>query len=145
VSQLSEFAESQAVHLHLNILQAVIQRMSENSVAAKTWCITLVSAILVLVVDKSDPKFAWLALIPTFLFFVLDTYYLALERRFRNYYNEFIKKIHSECLEACDLFVIRPEGHLFSIFLRSICSFSIWPFYAMLVVIIGICWKFVLH
>ena len=46
-SQLNH--ESSAVQKHLEIMQGVIFRMAENSRSCKVWCVTLVSAILVLV------------------------------------------------------------------------------------------------
>ena len=90
-----EYGEnSQAVQAHLSITQSVIQRMASNSTSCKTWCITLVSAILVVVADKGKPRYALIAVIPTVLFLVLDCYYLALERMFRRSYNSFIDKLH---------------------------------------------------
>src|SRR3989338_3314232 len=117
---------SQAVQSHLTILQAVIQRMANNSSSSKAWCITLVSAILVIVADKGKPQYAWIAVVPAFLFFVLDAYYLALEKGFRNSYNSFIEKLHSEMLAASDLFVVVPKGGLFVLFFKSLGSFSVW-------------------
>ena len=75
---------SPSVQIHLNILQGVIERMASNSNSSKAWCITIVSAILVVVADKGKPDYAYIAFIPTLLFFALDTYYLALEKGFRN-------------------------------------------------------------
>ena len=75
---------SQSVQSHLSILQNVIQRMASNSSSSKAQCITLVSAILVIVADKGKPHIALISIIPILLFFVLDTYYLALENGFRN-------------------------------------------------------------
>jgi hypothetical protein len=123
---------SQAVQSHLTILQSVIQRMANNSASSKAWCITLVSAILVIVADKGKPHYTWIAVIPTLLFFVLDAYYLALEKGFRNAYNNFISKLHSEALSAADLFVVVPQGWMFGFFAKSIVSFSVWPFYVTL-------------
>jgi hypothetical protein len=64
--------ESASVQAHLQILQSVIQRMASNSTSCKEWCITIVSAILVLIADKGKPELVWLALFPTFLFLALD-------------------------------------------------------------------------
>ena len=47
---------SPSVQAHLGIIQGVIQRMATNSAACKTWCITIVSAILVVVADKQNPN-----------------------------------------------------------------------------------------
>lgn len=123
---------SQAVQKHLDITQSVIQRMASNSSSCKTWCITLVSAILVLVADKGKPDYAFIAAIPAILFLALDTYYLALERGFRASYNSFINKLHSCKVDASDLYVVSPRGNLLIAFLRSLASFSIWPFYVTL-------------
>lgn len=124
---------SQAVQAHLSITQSVIQRMAANSASCKAWCITLVSAILVIVADKGKPQFAFIAIIPTLLFLVLDTYYLALERMFRQSYNKFIKKLHRSEIIASDLYAVIPSGNQMIYFFKSLSSFSIWPFYLTLV------------
>ena len=61
-------------------MQGVIQRMAENSRSCKLWCVTLVSATLVLVARTGESQSALIALGPTLLFLALDAYYLALER-----------------------------------------------------------------
>jgi hypothetical protein len=62
MSQKDGFLEnSGAVRAHLEISQDVIQRMAANSSACKAWCVTLVSAILVLVANQGKPKFALMA------------------------------------------------------------------------------------
>jgi hypothetical protein len=135
----TDFREnSQAVQSHLAIMQSVIQRMAANSTSAKTWCITLVSAILVIVADKQRPQYVWLSLVPAILFFGLDAYYLALERGFRSSYNAFIKKLHSNALEVDDLFVVEPKGNLAAHFKIALRSLSIWPFYGMMLLVIVI-------
>lgn len=129
----TDFKEnSQAVQAHLEITQSVIQRMASNSSSCKTWCITIVSAILVIVADKGKPEFTFIAFIPNVLFLVLDTYYLALERMFRKSYNSFIDRLHDRKLEASDLYVVSPHGSIWVVFFTSLLSFSIWPFYLTL-------------
>lgn len=135
----NEFKEnSQAVQAHLGITQSVIQRMASNSASCKAWCIALVSAILVIIADKGKPDYALIALIPTILFLVLDAYYLALEKAFRDSYNEFIEKLHSKSIHSSDLYVFSPKCSLFKAFIKSLRSFSIWPFYLTLIVMIWI-------
>lgn len=128
---------SASVQSHLTIQQSVIQRMASNSAGAKTWCITVVSAILVVVADKNKPDYVLLALIPCALFFFLDAYYLSLEKRFRASYNSFIKKLHEGSIEARDLFCVVPgEGAAKQLGL-ALLSLSVWPFYGVLV---GMVW-----
>ena len=128
--------ESAAVQAHLGIAQSVIQRMASNSASCKAWCISLVAAILVIVADKGKPNYALIAAIPTLLFLVLDAYYLALERCFRGSYNEFIDKVHAGRVAASDLYAVTPKGSLLKVFAQSLRSFSIWPFYLTLGVMI---------
>ncbi len=128
--------ESASVQSHLQIMQGVIQRMASNSTSCKAWCITIVSAILVLIADKNKPELAWLALLPSLLFLALDAYYLALEKAFRASYNSFIKNLHSNQLSPEDLFSVVPKGNMSKHQWESIKSFSVWGFYGALVLLV---------
>lgn len=123
---------SPAVQAHLTIEQSVIQRMATNSTSCKAWCITLVSAILVVIADKGKPNLALLAIIPILLFFALDAYYLGLEKMFRRSYKQFLTKLHAKQIMPDDLFVITPVGDQVRTMLESMISFSIFPFYGTL-------------
>lgn len=136
---------SPSVQVHLGILQGVIERMAANSSSAKAWCIAIVSAILVVVADKPQPDYALLALIPTFLFFALDAYYLAMEKGFRNAYNSFVQKVHEGTLATADLYCVEPEGQASGLQLEAFKSFSVWGFYLVLGIVIGLAWSLVLR
>ncbi len=123
---------SPAVQAHLGIIQAVIQRMASNSTSCKAWAITLVSAILVIVADKGKPRHAMIAALPIILFFLLDSYYLSLEKRFRDSYNSFNDKLHEGKVIASDLYAVTPHGLQSFAFVSAMGSFSVWPFYATL-------------
>lgn len=142
-SPLSETSPS--VQAHLGILQSVIQRMASNSTSCKAWCITVVSAILVIVADKGNPNFAFIALVPTFLFLALDAYYLALEKAFRASYADFVKKLHSGHAKAEDLYAITPKGSHSKHQIEALKSFSVWGFYATLLVLIELARSIVLQ
>ena len=137
-------ANSSAVQAHLTILQGVIQRMAENSRSCKVWCVTLVSAILVLVARTGEPRHALLALAPALLFFLLDAYYLALERAFRKSYNAFVAKLHSGDSTADDLYVVKPTGMGVGLVWACLKSFSVWLFYLVLLLTIVLAWLLVL-
>lgn len=124
---------SPSVQTHLGIIQGVIQRMASNSGSCKTWCVTIVSAILVVVADKENPSLALVAVFPTALFAVLDVYYLALEKGFRSSYNEFIRKLHVGELKAEDLYSIVPIGNQSHLQFEALKSFSAWGFYLPLI------------
>ena len=137
--------ESSAVQKHLEIMQGVIQRMADNSRSCKVWCVTLVSAILVLVAQTGKAEHALIALAPTVLFYVLDAYYLALERGFRRSYERFVGKLHEERLTDSDLYNVAPTGStprgtLWAMFK----SFSILPFYAVVVATVALAWLLII-
>ena len=124
------------VQTHLGIMQNVIQRMASNSASCKSWCITIISAMLLIFIDKDKWSFIWITFFPSFLFFILDTYYLALEKGLRNSYDLFVNKIHNEQLSTTDLFSVKPIGNQFVLIRESLKSFSIWGFYLPLVTLI---------
>jgi len=134
--ELSEASPS--VQTHLGILQGVIVRMASNSTSCKAWCITVVSAVLVIVADKGKPDFALIAFIPNFLFMALDAYYLSMEKGFRNSYNSFVKKIHEASLTAEDLYSVKPEGKTITLQIEAIKSFSVWGFYLVVALLIAL-------
>lgn len=127
-------AESSSVQTHLKIMQGVIQRMAENSRACKVWCVTIVSASLVLAARVDRPEYILVSLVPAVAFLILDAYYLALERAFRGSYNLFVQKLAQGELTPSDLYDVKPTGSVPRTFFRSLNSFSIWPFYASLVI-----------
>lgn len=128
--------ESIAVQAHLQILQGVVQRMASNSTSCKSWCVTIVSAILVLIADKGKPELAWLALLPSLLFLALDAYYLALEKAFRASYNAFVKKLHGGRIQVEDVYSVYPKGEMSRHQIDALQSFSVWGFYGALVILV---------
>ena len=136
--------ESSAVQTYLQILQGVIQRMAENSRSCKVWCVTLVSAVLVLVARTGEANHALIALAPAVLFLVLDSYYLGLERAFRSSYSSFVNKVHREAVSTSDLYSVDASGsiprHFFWALFRS---FSTLPFYLMVMATVIITWLLV--
>lgn len=130
------------------MMQAVITRMAENSRACKTWALTLVAAILVVVTkfeggtvsDSFGPLQTWIAVVPTTLFWMLDSYYLALERAFRQSYDEFVRRLHDNELSRDELFQIHTPGSQWNHGLPSLFSISTFPFYAVLGLGILVAW-----
>ena len=127
-------AESSAVQTHLKIMQGVIERMANNSRACKFWCITLVSASLVLIARIDRPNYILFSLLPVIMFLILDTYYLALERSFRSSYNAFVRKLIRGELVTSDLYVVKPTGFIPRIFISCLLSFSVYVFYLLLII-----------
>ena len=71
---------------HLEMIQATVERLSSISVAIKGATITLASALLA---TAKDNEFVWfLAYFPIFAFWMLDAYYLSMERNYRRLFDD---------------------------------------------------------
>ncbi|HWW61411.1 MAG TPA: hypothetical protein VN181_08600 [Thermoanaerobaculia bacterium] len=90
----------------LEFAQAIIARLAGNSFTIKGWSIGLSTAIFVFVTKDEKPQLALLAVIPTFVFWGLDAYYMALERSFRSVYN----RIANAAASDFDLAPAAPVG-----------------------------------
>ena len=73
---------------HIDLVEAQILRMSENSKQMKTWCFALITGIIGIYVQTCNQNFLWIGIITILLFAWLDAYYLLLERKFRCVYND---------------------------------------------------------
>jgi hypothetical protein len=71
---------------HLEMIQGVVNRLSQNSFLLKGWTVVLVSALFALAAKDSTPSFVYLAYLPGIAFWCLDAYYLWQESRFRALY-----------------------------------------------------------
>lgn len=72
---------------HLEMIQAVIGRLGNDSFLVKGWAVTVAGVFFGFAVNKSDAGLAVVSLLPTLLFWGLDTYFLRAERLFRVLYD----------------------------------------------------------
>lgn len=68
------------------MVQAVINRMAQTSFILKGWAITVTTAILAYSIGASNGYLGLIALLPSLMFWGLDSYYLWQERLFRSLY-----------------------------------------------------------
>ena len=71
-------------NIYLQTLQSLISRLNANSFLIKGWSVTLGSAFLGLAITTKSPTSAIFGLGPIFIFWLLDSYYLMIERRYRS-------------------------------------------------------------
>lgn len=69
----------------LEFIQNIIDRLSDNSFKIKGWSITLIVVVLLF---RTRDLHLLVAFIPLFGFWILDAYYLKLERRYRSMYED---------------------------------------------------------
>ena len=126
---------------YLRILQALTGRMAANSLQCKTWTTTLVSALLVLAIDKGKPNAILVGFLPTIMLMLLDGYYLSLERCFRQRYADFVSALHGDSANPVRIFDISlPPGQWSYIknLLFCLVSTSVLWFYGGLVIALWI-------
>ena len=137
---------SEEVKLYLPMLQGVISRMALNSANCKTWCVTLVTALFALAIDKNKPAAILIGLFPLALFCFLDAYYLSLERDFITLYKNFVAKLPDKA-EPADAFKLTPPNARFlqrlGVTATSLGSFSIWPFYGLILLTLIVTFTYV--
>jgi len=109
-SGIPKLLENEAVHKHLDILQGIIERLAGNASTCKNWCITLVSGAVVLSFTadlKVKQEVVYhLAYALIVIFLLLDSYYHALERAFRDQSNGLVRSIHKGGFDPAKLLVI---------------------------------------
>ena len=88
---------------HLEFIQNVITRMNSNSFLIKGWTITLVSALFALAANNSNIKFVLISYIAIPVFWVLDGFFIAVERQYRDLYNEVAVKAEDDIDFAMDV------------------------------------------
>jgi hypothetical protein len=103
-----------AVHKHLDILQGIINRLAQNSVTCKNWCITIVAGVLVLafskdVQDGAKKLVPYIVALPIVIFWLLDSYYHALEKCFRGQGQALVDSIHDGTFSPATVLVINTK------------------------------------
>ena len=75
---------------HLEMTQAVINRLGSNSFLVKSWSMTIIVAAMVLIAkhEIQTPYFVLVLILPALGFWILDGYFLWQERLFRQVYDE---------------------------------------------------------
>lgn len=81
---------------HLEMIEGIIERMAKNSFQLKTWTMTLVVLIGGMASKDSERKLIIIGFIPILIFWLLDSYYLRLERQYRILYKTVIEKQENE-------------------------------------------------
>lgn len=118
---------------HLQLIQSIINRMASNGFLLKGWCITLLTALIALSIDK-HPKILVVSILPILGFWYLDAFFLKTERAYRSLYNKAILKD-----ETVPLFSLNPmySGEQHTIW-QSFFSQTLSVFYGGLLILVMI-------
>ena len=106
---------------HLEFIQSNISRMNQCSFMIKGWTITIISALLALFAaskgngQTGNTVYIFVAIVPTFIFWYLDSYYLQQERKFRGIYSAVITPSDSIVIEKLALPMHKFKGGKYAI------------------------------
>jgi hypothetical protein len=111
----------------LEMIQGVINRLAGNSSAYKGWMVTITAALLGVAINNHKHVLAWLTVYVVCVLAVLDAYYLALERSYRELYK-------TAAGEGADNWSLKapPVGPIKV--LCALISPSVWIFYGSAVI-----------
>jgi hypothetical protein len=126
-------ADNPAVMAHINLLQGIINRLANNSASCKTWCLTLVAALLSLAGSTHIAGIVTVALVPVVVFGFMDTMYLAQERAYRDLYARTVGAIRDRSYKLSNVFDAGAPL-TFPRFCYALASWSIFPVYLSLIV-----------
>lgn len=111
---------------HLEFIQLTITRMNVNSFVVKGWLMTLVAAIFVLSAKDANTKFLWFAPFASFLFWMLDAFFILTERKFRGLYDHVRQLPESEITYSMNIAQYEKGMNAFG---RSMFSKTLLLFY----------------
>lgn len=126
---------------YFNSIQNIINRMAQNSFYIKAWTITIIAGILVLTFSILNIIIFGTLLVISLFFWVLDSYYLKLERIFRRLYNQKVQDYNNEQKRKNMLLFdmnIKPFEDLEKKVIRIMISKSEFLFYIPIILIIVI-------
>jgi len=94
---------------HLEMIQGIINRLSNNSFLLKGWSVVLVSALFALTAKDSKMLFVYIAYLPAISFWGLDGFFLHQERLFRKLYDHVRQLDESEITFSMDTSIVHAQ------------------------------------
>jgi hypothetical protein len=110
---------------HLGFIKDTIERMSGHSFSIKGWMITLVSALFALAAKDSNVRYVLVTYIAIPSFWVLDGFFLSIERKYCDLYDE-VRQTESDRISysmRVEKFNQGKNTWPRSIFSLALCSF----------------------
>lgn len=111
---------------HLGMIQGVISRLASNSFLLKGWTITLISAVYLLAAKDSNRVFVLVGFLPFFAFWILDAYFLRLEKLFRALYDDVA---NNQAGASCFSMKIEPYESKVDCYIKVLFSQTLLVFY----------------
>lgn len=110
---------------HLEMIQAIVNRLAQSSFLLKGWNVVIVSALFTLAAKDAKPACVYLAYFPVLAFWALDAYFLSQERLYRRLYDS-VRVLQEEDIDfSMDISPLRPAapGGREAFFSRTLMTF----------------------
>lgn len=118
---------------HLELIQAIINRMAGNSFFLKGWAITLIAALFALSSKDTNHAYIFIAYFPVITFWILDGYFLSQERLFRDLYDH-VRRLDEAKIDF-SMNTLKHKGKTRNSWICSIFSTTLLWFYLSLVIV----------
>jgi hypothetical protein len=122
---------------HLDYLQNIITRMNTNSFQLKGLAITLLSAFAAIFAANQKIIFLLIPILPTLLFWFLDSYYLQMERKFRGIYNDVAGITKEKKIKLYAMPYKEYKGNGYS-YIECFLNITIFPLYFVMLIAISV-------
>lgn len=109
---------------YLNMIERVIERMANNSFQLKGWAVALVSLVGALTINGADKRIIVLLVLPLIAFWILDSHYLKLERKYQVLYRNAVEGNDIDNLFVMDVGSIEPNSFEMKRIKTLACLFS---------------------
>lgn len=114
---------------HLEMIQAVVTRMGGNLFLLKGWSTTLIVGLVAIIGKDLNMKNLMFSFVILFVFWILDGYFLSLERCFRALYDDVRQKSEQDIDFSMSIGSFRNGRNTW---IRSIASKTLLIFYGSL-------------
>lgn len=123
--------DEESYRKHLEFAQLNIARMAVASFAYKSWMVAIISALYAAYAASQKADLILVAAIPTVLFWVLDAFHLAAEKKFRLLYDDIRE-------QKVDQFKMVPPPITVSSWVSAGFSKTLLPLYVPVLIFIGV-------
>ena len=113
---------------YLEAIQRVIDRLSNTSFILKGWAVSLVAGLMALAASGTNHGYVLVAYIPTVVFWLLDAYFLMMERQYRQFFEE-----NMDLSREVKCFTLKREKATFHMFAEAALSITMLLTYAPLI------------
>ena len=113
---------------YLEAIQRVIDRLSNTSFILKGWAVSLVAGLMALAASGTNHGYVLVAYIPTVVFWLLDAYFLMMERQYRKLFEE-----NMDLAQEMKCFTLKREKASISVFAEAALSITMLLTYVPLI------------